>query len=377
MAVIEEIGVVRNKFTESTDPFVMRREISTIEIHDAYAEGLYDIESNEYLQILFHFHQSSEYRLQGRWYFGDTKGVFSSRSPKRPGAIGLTTVKLLKREGNLLTVSGLDALDGTPVLDIKPFAVGTDLPSPEKMRAEFTRSQPKARIIPQLKNGDLAALLTDAGALHGHYCPGLAAGVLASFTAMKHLAVISGNPIELLAASRGFEQLVSVIEINSCFADGVQHVTGCTLGNNSLVYKDLGKTALTCALRGTSYAVRVVMKPGFEQMLREMDPEFSSLFDRVVREHEREEQLMRSFSKVSNELSFSLLEMPAENVFEVSEADIELPDYAQMENSVLCRSCGEEVMETKTEEGLCRDCAKTAYGMVDGSGVRTIRRNRI
>jgi formylmethanofuran dehydrogenase subunit E len=107
-----------------------------------------------------------------------------------------------------------------------------------------------------------------------------------------------------------------------------------------------------------------------------MDPEFSRLFDRVVREHEREEQLMRSFSKVSNELSFSLLEMPAENVFEVSEADIELPDYAQMENSVLCRSCGEEVMETKTEEGLCRDCAKTAYGMVDGSGVRTIRRNR-
>jgi formylmethanofuran dehydrogenase subunit E len=375
MAVIEEIGVVRSKFRESTDPFLMRKEISTIEIHDAYADGLYDIESNEYLQILFHFHRSSEYRLQSRWYFGDTKGVFSSRSPKRPGAIGLTTVKLLKREGNRLTVHGLDALDGTPVLDIKPFAVGTDLPSPEKMRSEFTRSQPKARIIPQLKNGDLAALLTDAGVLHGHYCPGLAAGVLASYTAMKHLAAKRGKPIELLAASSGFEQLVAVIEINSCFADGVQHVTGCTLGNNSLIYKDLGKTALSCALRGTSTGVRVVVKPGFEQKLRDMDPEFSRLFDRVVREHERDEQLMRTFTKVSRNLSFSLLEESVQQLFEVSEVDINLPDYARMENSVVCSGCAEEVMETKTEDGLCRDCARVSYSMIDGSGIRTIKEN--
>lgn len=55
MAVIEEIGVIRSKFSESTDPFLMRKEISTIEVHDAYADGLYDIESNEYLQILFIF----------------------------------------------------------------------------------------------------------------------------------------------------------------------------------------------------------------------------------------------------------------------------------------------------------------------------------
>lgn len=351
----------------------MRKEISTIEVHDAYADGLYDIESNEYLQILFHFHRSSEYRLQSRWYFGDTKGVFSSRSPKRPGAIGLTTVKLLKREDNRLTVHGLDALDGTPVLDIKPFAVGTDLPSPEKMRSEFTRSQPKARIIPQLKNGDLTALLTDAGVLHGHYCPGLAAGVLASYTAMKHLADMSRKPIELLAASKGFEQLVAVIEINSCFVDGVQHVTGCTLGNNSLIYKDIGKTALSCALRGTSFGVRVVVKPGFEQKLRDMDPEFARLFDRVVREHERDEQLMRTFMKVSQNLSFSLVEKSAEDLFEISQTNIELPDYARMENSILCSRCAEEVMETKTEDGLCRDCAHASYSLIDGSGIRTIK----
>jgi formylmethanofuran dehydrogenase subunit E len=217
--------------------------------------------------------------------------------------------------------------------------------------------------------------LTEAGVVHGHYCPGLAAGVLAGYTAMTHLAAKRGKPIELLAASNGFEQLVSVIEINSCFADGVQHVTGCTLGNNSLIYKDLGKTALSCALRGTSTGVRVVVKPGFEQKLRDMDPEFARLFDRVVREHERDEQLMKSFTKVSRNLSFSLLEESVQQLFEVSEVDIDLPDYARMENSVVCSSCAEEVMETKTEAGLCRDCARVSYSMIDGSGIRTIKEN--
>ena len=102
MIEIREIGYVESSFSEKADPFLMKEKESSIIVDKEFEEGLYDIESNKFIQILFHFHLSDSYRLKGRWYFGDEKGVFSSRSPNRPGAVGLTTVKLLERKGNVL-----------------------------------------------------------------------------------------------------------------------------------------------------------------------------------------------------------------------------------------------------------------------------------
>jgi formylmethanofuran dehydrogenase subunit E len=370
MAEIREIGRVRSKFTDLTDPFVMRKEQSTIVIDPEFAEGLYDIESNRYLQILFHFHQSTDYKLQSRWYFGDRKGVFSSRSPKRPGAIGLTTVELIRREGAELIVKGLDALDGTPVLDIKPLSVGADFPKAEELQEEFKHAHPRSGIIPLIKTGDQRRLLSDAGILHGHYCPGLSLGVSASYHAMKELSQLLDRPLSEIISSGGLEELISVVEVNSCFADGVQHVTGCTLGNNALIYKDLGKTAVTCALRGESDGIRISVKPGLNELLDEIVPEFGDLFEKVVKQNRREQALLSEFKKASLKASFGLLDIPPSRLFKIEKKQAVFPDYAQMKESMICSSCLEEVMENKRVGTLCRTCAEKAYYLLDGSGIR-------
>ena len=120
---IQEIGVVKSRFKKTADPFEMRKWESTILVHEEFAEGLYRIEENPYIQVIFNFHQSPDKsELKPKTHDGTIKGVFACRSPKRPSALGLTTVKLLERNGRELHVKGLDAIDGTPVLDIKPYS---------------------------------------------------------------------------------------------------------------------------------------------------------------------------------------------------------------------------------------------------------------
>jgi tRNA-Thr(GGU) m(6)t(6)A37 methyltransferase TsaA len=120
------IGYVRSEFIEPADHVAMREKESTIVIDPVYGDGLYRIEEKSYLTVVFHFHRAEGYSLQGTRRDGEFVGVFASRSPRRPNAIGVTTVQLLERKGNELRVRGLDALDGTPVLDLKPYAAGFD-----------------------------------------------------------------------------------------------------------------------------------------------------------------------------------------------------------------------------------------------------------
>ncbi len=99
----------------------------TVEIFPDFAEGLLEIESFSHLMIFFVFHQSSQKPLKVIPPTQEKeRGVFSSRSPHRPNAIGILTVELLRREGNSLYIKGVDVLDGTPVLDIKPYLLHFD-----------------------------------------------------------------------------------------------------------------------------------------------------------------------------------------------------------------------------------------------------------
>jgi tRNA (adenine37-N6)-methyltransferase len=103
-----------------------------LELLPEYEEGLQDIEGFSHLVILWVFHQAHEYSLVGiNPTDGLVHGVFATRSPRRPNPIGLTTVELIRREGRLLHLHGIDMLDGTPVLDIKPLT--SSLP-PEQLR---------------------------------------------------------------------------------------------------------------------------------------------------------------------------------------------------------------------------------------------------
>lgn len=93
-----------------------------IELEPEFEQGLLDIEGFSHLYVIWVFHQSEGYALTGTPPT-DTRphGVFATRSPYRPNPLALTVVRLLAREGRRLRVRGLDMLDGTPVLDIKPY----------------------------------------------------------------------------------------------------------------------------------------------------------------------------------------------------------------------------------------------------------------
>lgn len=117
------IGYIRNDWDEA-EPFQandIMQTVSVIEVKEEFVDALYKIENQHELNIIWHFHCSDGYELQTTTRSGDFRGVFASCSPRRPSAIGLTRVKLLERNGNVLKVTGLDALNGTPVLDIKPY----------------------------------------------------------------------------------------------------------------------------------------------------------------------------------------------------------------------------------------------------------------
>jgi tRNA-Thr(GGU) m(6)t(6)A37 methyltransferase TsaA len=93
-----------------------------LQILPEFEPGLADTEGFSHLFVLWHFHRAQDYDLVGKPPIDDrTHGVFATRSPRRPNPIGLTVVALLRREGGRLHVRGVDMLDGTPILDIKPY----------------------------------------------------------------------------------------------------------------------------------------------------------------------------------------------------------------------------------------------------------------
>ncbi len=93
-----------------------------LEIFGEFAEGLKDIDGFSHIIVIFVFHKSTEKKLYAHPPFdGKRRGVFSTRSPNRPNPIGFSVLKLIKRDGNKLQVLGMDMIEGTPILDIKPY----------------------------------------------------------------------------------------------------------------------------------------------------------------------------------------------------------------------------------------------------------------
>lgn len=124
------VGVVHSPYKGRKDaPFQGRHrdELSTLEVFERFEPGLKDVETCSHLIVLYLQHQGDRQRLQNRTPWGpEIHGVFATRSPNRPNPIGLCTVELVERKGRHLTVRWLDALDGSPLLDIKPYSAGVD-----------------------------------------------------------------------------------------------------------------------------------------------------------------------------------------------------------------------------------------------------------
>ena len=104
------------------------------EVFPEFADGLRDLEGFSHIYLIYHFHRAGAVRLAVKPFLQDSeRGVFATRAPCRPNAVGLSIVELLRREGNILHLDGVDILDGTPLLDIKPYTARFD-------RVETTRN---------------------------------------------------------------------------------------------------------------------------------------------------------------------------------------------------------------------------------------------
>jgi len=131
------VGVMRTPFAQTSEipkgPDAKHDAEGTIEIDPAFESGLQDIEGFSHLYVLWHFDRVDGYDLVAYPPADDRPhGVFATRSPQRPSPIGLTVVQLLGRDGPRLRVRGVDMLDGTPVLDIKPYL--SNVPADELRR---------------------------------------------------------------------------------------------------------------------------------------------------------------------------------------------------------------------------------------------------
>ncbi len=120
------IGFVRSPYTDTSQVpkgcGAQHEAEGTLEILPEFEVGLTDIEGFSHLFVIWVFDRAADYELLGTPPTDDRPhGVFATRSPRRPNPIGLTVVRLIRREGPSLHVSGVDMLDGTPILDIKPY----------------------------------------------------------------------------------------------------------------------------------------------------------------------------------------------------------------------------------------------------------------
>jgi len=124
MIVMEPIGVVRTEAVKVPRHWTVSDVEGTLVIDDRYREGLRDIKPGQKIVVLFHFDKSpafsSDMLVQTPSHHGEELGVFSICSPRRPNPIGLSVVGVLNVDGPVIHVRGIDMLDGTPILDIKP-----------------------------------------------------------------------------------------------------------------------------------------------------------------------------------------------------------------------------------------------------------------
>jgi tRNA-Thr(GGU) m(6)t(6)A37 methyltransferase TsaA len=123
------IGIINSPYKKSSDvPHPFRNEISEIEIYKDYLHGLKDIEGFSHLHVFYWMHKSKGYSLYVNTpWDNNSHGLFATRSPYRPNPIAHTIVKLVKKDHNILKVTGLDTIDGTPLIDIKPYIKKLDV----------------------------------------------------------------------------------------------------------------------------------------------------------------------------------------------------------------------------------------------------------
>jgi tRNA-Thr(GGU) m(6)t(6)A37 methyltransferase TsaA len=159
MPMFQPIGSIHSPYTEREgmpiQPRGSQAVAGTVELFPEFAEGLKDLDGFSHVILLYHFHRSEGYSLTVTPFMDTEKrGLFSTRAPKRPNPIGLSIVRLVAVQNTTLHILGVDVLDGTPLLDIKPYAPAFDQPSGEirsgwleKKEGEVTGKRADGRFV--------------------------------------------------------------------------------------------------------------------------------------------------------------------------------------------------------------------------------------
>ena len=229
----------------------------------------------------------------------------------------------------------------------------------------MVHKDPREEIKQLLRAGRLEDVLVRAAALHGHYCPGMAYGVKAGYAGLRRLGF----------DNTGMEELIAVVECNNCFVDGVQMTTGCTFGNNALLFKDLGKTAVTIVSRKLGQAVRIMLRPRNwdREDASDLEKEASTLAQKLIVERQDDPEASARLAQVWPQMSLLTIAQPEEKLFDIQDAPADLPAYAPLHGSVTCAICGEEFMETRGRlragQTVCMSCAGVDCPAVTGHGI--------
>ncbi len=191
--------------------------------------------------------------------------------------------------------------------------------------------------------------IEDAERFHGHMCPGLALGYRVAVEALAALGCQRAED----------EELVAVVENDSCAVDAIQVVCSCTFGKGNLVFRDHGKHVYTLYDRRRDRGVRLSV----EWLNHEEDPEFDRLREAVSSGEETREEEQAFWGKM-RERAAAVLDAPASTFLTVEEATGPPPPRARIELSEPCAKCGEPTMVSRLVEvegrQLCRACASSS-----------------
>jgi formylmethanofuran dehydrogenase subunit E len=179
---------------------------------------------------------------------------------------------------------------------------------------------------------------------HGHSCPGLAIGIRAAEVALREVGRSSD------------EEVVAVVENDNCAVDAIQFLLSCTFGKGNLVHLDYGKLAFSFYRRSDGKTIRVVGKP---EIFGHQDDEFMNLRKKTMSQDlnlEEKEQLKRATAARTRQI----MEADLDELFEITPAQVPVPQKAQILEGLTCDACGERTMESRTRrflgQTLCIPC---------------------
>jgi tRNA-Thr(GGU) m(6)t(6)A37 methyltransferase TsaA len=170
---IRPIGVIHTPFTDKVKtPIQPSRSEATgkIEVYPEFADGLQDIDGFSHIILLYVFHRSSGYTLTVRPFLDDQqRGLFATRYPARPNSIGLSIVRLIERHENELVVADIDVLDGTPLIDIKPYVPDFDIRTDVHTGWYATRANQEPVYTEKSRNMKIAVVIEDGQTISQHF----------------------------------------------------------------------------------------------------------------------------------------------------------------------------------------------------------------